>query len=356
MMFGMSIPLLCLLAAFENAVATGCTRDADGKANCENPDQTALLQGRVRVASQDDLVAEPFYYGPQESSKSLLDYFKHWSKGSIESHLSRIIPPQEDVSEWMSALEVETSALSVAEAGALLSLEMIRGCPGKAPTPAFTDPAGEFVQTDLNPEYALVQNAEFKVVHSETPDADGVRHVLLQDRMGSLQYMASHQLATGEHQALVTDPPICSKIGSLEVLLEVGGEPEPIRSADPVNPSDDVLKPISKNDPVEADHKGSGGAGMLLTTDPLVTDCKVLFENTYSENCGGKKVSVKVNAANRVVINGLSVHMRVSVCNSAGDCQPHHPECTYETSTDHTDASFFWKVQLRMRPRVSKRH
>eukprot|EP00427_Karlodinium_veneficum_P061507 CAMPEP_0169378272 /NCGR_PEP_ID=MMETSP1017-20121227/39663_1 /TAXON_ID=342587 /ORGANISM="Karlodinium micrum, Strain CCMP2283" /LENGTH=135 /DNA_ID=CAMNT_0009477467 /DNA_START=54 /DNA_END=457 /DNA_ORIENTATION=+ len=135
-MFALSIHLLFLSVACTHAIATGCTRDTNGSALCENPDQTTLLQARVHVALQDEQQTdegeeqtEPFYYdGPEDNSKSLLDYFKHWSKGSIESHLSRIIA----ASEEMLALEVESSALNAADAGALLSLEMIRGCPGRA--------------------------------------------------------------------------------------------------------------------------------------------------------------------------------------------------------------------------------
>jgi cathepsin B len=225
----------------------------------------------------------------------------------------------EDIDEEMSAMEAETSTLSAAEAGALLSLELIRGCPGLAPAPTYTDVAVE----DMNHEYALVENAEFKVVHSEAPDPDGVRHVLLQDRTGELQYMASHQLPNGQHQAIVTDPPICSKIGSLAML-----------GVDPVE-----VAAVETNGPINAEPlgdagKGSGGSNLLLLNDPLVQSCKELFENTFVEKCGGAKPNVKVLTAHRAVMAGLLVHMRITV-----DGHPHHPDCAFETSADHTDAS-----------------
>jgi hypothetical protein len=319
-MSGTSLRLLILLILSADAVLASdhetCQKGGDN-ANCEIPDQTALLQGRIHV-SQKEEVAEPFSYGPQESSKSLIDYFKHWSKGSIQSHLSRVMA-SEDIDEEMSAMEAETSTLSAAEAGALLSLELIRGCPGLAPAPTYTDVAVE----DMNHEYALVENAEFKVVHSEAPDPDGVRHVLLQDRTGELQYMASHQLPNGQHQAIVTDPPICSKIGSLAML-----------GVDPVE-----VAAVETNGPINAEPlgdagKGSGGSNLLLLNDPLVQSCKELFENTFVEKCGGAKPNVKVLTAHRAVMAGLLVHMRITV-----DGHPHHPDCAFETSADHTDAS-----------------
>jgi len=317
---GTSLRLLILLTLSADAVLASdhktCKKGSD-TAQCEIPDQTALLQGRIHV-SQSEEIAEPFSYGPQESSKSLIDYFKHWSKGSIQSHLSRVMA-SEDMDEEMSAMEAETSALSAAEAGALLSLELIRGCPGLAPAPTYTDVAVE----EINHEYALVENAEFKVVHSETPDADGVRHVLLQDRTGELQYMASHQLPNGQHQAIVTDPPICSKIGSLAML-----------GVDPVE-----VAAVEANGPINAEPlgdagKGSGGSNLLLLNDPLVQSCKKLFENTFVEKCGGEKPNVKVLTAHRAVMAGLLVHMRITV-----NGHPHHPDCAFETSADHTDAS-----------------
>jgi len=140
-MVGTSLRLLILAVVSAYAASASehgtCQKGSDG-AHCGNSDQTALLQGRVRVVPQDEEVAEPFSYGAHESSKSLIDYFKHWSKASIGDHLSRIMA-SEDMNEEMSAMETENSALSAAEAGALLSLELIRGCPGLAPAPTHAD-------------------------------------------------------------------------------------------------------------------------------------------------------------------------------------------------------------------------
>jgi hypothetical protein len=137
----------------------------------------------------------------------------------------------------------------------------------------------------------------------------------MKDQLGRLQYMASHQLPNGKHQAMAVDPPICSNVGSI-AAVETDGSP-------------------LHAEPLPDGGKGSGGSNLLLLTDPLVKQCKELFQNTFVEKCGGDKPDVKVLTAHRVVINGLQVHMRIVV-----NGHPHHPDCAYETSADHTDASF----------------
>jgi hypothetical protein len=113
--------------------------------------------------------------------------------------------------------------------------------------------------------------------------------------------------------------------------------PAPISTNDPITPDDPVVKPIASSDPVEPPDKGEGDSNKLPPTHPLVASCKALFEKTFAENCK-KTVTVTVLSAEREVINGISIQMQVKVCGAAGACHSHHPECTYETSTDHTDA------------------
>jgi hypothetical protein len=113
-----------------------------------------------------------------------------------------------------------------------------------------------------------------------------------------------------------------------------------MRTNDPVTPSELGLKAISSHDPVEAPDKNTGGDGgseLLPPTHPLVAECKALFEKTFAEKCGGQKVTAKVLSAEKTVIDGISVKMSINLCSDHG-CHPHRPECTFETSTDHTDA------------------
>jgi cathepsin B len=275
----------------------GCSIDADGIGNCTTPDQTAMLQSRVRVHDASSAAEEMFTYGPQEVSHTMLGFFEGWSKDAIESRLSRIVSDdgEDDGESHASMIQIETAALSASEAVGMLASLMNNECPEKDP--------------------ALLEEAQYQVVQSGFSQDAGIRHVLLQDVVGRLQYMASHQLPSGDHQAMASDPPICSNVGSIATLETEG----PGLSADPLGDGG----------------KGSGGSNLLLLTDPLVKSCKELFENTFVENCGGDKPDVKVLTAHRVIINGLKIHMRISV-----NGHPHHPDCTYEYSTDHTDASF----------------
>jgi hypothetical protein len=58
----------------------------------------------------------------------------------------------------------------------------------------------------------LLLQAEYKVLHAEPADSRGIRHTLLQDRTGKLQYLASyHHPSTGFQRAVATDPPLCKR-------------------------------------------------------------------------------------------------------------------------------------------------
>jgi hypothetical protein len=269
-------------------------------------------------------------------SKTMLEVFKGWSQGVIESRLSRImsenfddadddsiseddddddredesmsedneeeqeeqdesISEDDDHEEDDSMIEIATEALSASEAVGMLASLMGQQCPEQLPV--------------------LLEETQYQVLQSEAAQERGIRHILMKDQLGRLQYMASHQLPNGKHQAMAVDPPICSNVGSI-AAVETDGSP-------------------LHAEPLPDGGKGSGGSNLLLLTDPLVKQCKELFQNTFVEKCGGDKPDVKVLTAHRVVINGLQIHMRIVV-----NGHPHHPDCAYETSADHTDASF----------------
>ena len=122
------------------------------------------------------------------------------------------------------------------------------------------------------------------MVHSESADVNGVRHVLLKRKDGKLQYMASHQLPSGEHRAIVTDPPACSITDSLAALETSRGP---------------TVKTVDNK-------RSAGEAAMLLPADSLVEDCKKLFVRTVKENCK-KNVNINVLSAERFVTDGSSV-------------------------------------------------
>merc|ERR1740138_1148407 len=254
----------------------------------------------------------------------MLEIFKGWAKGVIESRLARVVSEDrsekddsaddedadkddyaegdEDATEDQdgdqeddSMMEIATEALSASDAMGMLASVMGEQCPEKIPV--------------------LLEQTQYQVLQSDVSEEGGIRHVLLKDQIGRLQYMASHQLPKGEHQALAEDPPICSNVGSIAAVETEG--------------------PPLNAEPIPQPGKGSGGSNLLLLSDPLVKQCKELFQNTFVEKCGGDKPDVKVLTAHRVVINGLQVHMRISVNGHA-----HHPDCAYETSADHTDAAF----------------
>lgn len=306
----------CLLLA-ASAVSDECVTNPDGTNTCD-ADQSALLQSKVQVSS-DNLQADAqseHAYGPFPATTSLLTYYKGWAQGAIDTHLARIIPaevlaeadaeelpvvyssdPVAPLSALESDMETESEALSAGMASELFESAMMDHCPDKA--------------------LALSEETQFEVVQAEPADSNGVRHVLLKSKDGQLQYMASHRSPDGEHRALVTDPPVCSAAALLE------------------HPDNTEIK---ASDPVDAPTSPGGDGHALALDDQLVIDCETLFKRTVEENCG-KTVDLRVTHAFRMVIDGLSVHMKAQVCKpGTSDCHLHRPHCSFETSTDHTDA------------------
>lgn len=298
---------LCLFLS-ANGSGVDCSTDSSG--TCV--DQSVLLQRRVQITTEVeeeeeaekeelDTLPEPKterVYGPVATSTPILQYFKNWGKGAIDSHLARIVDLDDlSTGDELSTLETDTEALSADAAFELFQSAAMETCPEKAAL--------------------LQQQAKFEVVHSEPADVNGVRHVLLKGTDGKLQYMASHRLPNGEHRAIVTDPPACSITDSVAVLQTPKG-PTTVKGAD---------------------HKASAGeASMLLPSDSAVEDCKKLFVRTVKENCK-KNVDINVLSAKLFVIDGVSVRMAAQVCKAGTkECHSHRPECDFEVSTNHKDA------------------
>jgi len=279
------------------ARANQCKVDgaSGGDSACQADDQTLLLQARVNIdAKPTDENAEEFVYGPVLYSITFLDFFKEWSKGSIEHRLSRIKTKDTEVAQIEST---DTATDSMSMLAALIEEE----CSAKQPV--------------------LLEDKRVEIMQSEeSTDDSGVRHVIVKGAE-KLQYLAVHRLPSGMYHALVADPPLCANFGS---LLSIDAQRKP--------------KKLGLG-------KDSGDTDLLTTTDPLVQHCKHLFQSTYVENCGGEAPNITVLNANRKVANGLQVHMRIKVCGKYG-CFNHHPDCSYETSTDHTDASLLESSKL----------
>merc|ERR1719210_1840618 len=91
---------------------------------------------------------------------------------------------------------------------------------------------------------------------------------------------------------------------------------------------------------LKVDTNRDGGGETLLDpeTDPLVKDCKKLFQRTALDICG-KEMHVHVIDASLQMIDGFDVKMSVKLTGPAGKVTYHHPSCLFETSLDHADAS-----------------
>lgn len=290
-----SICLCLFVGVWGNSAIGECTGSS-----CAASDQTTLLQSRVHVA----LEVEQHTYGPRPIATPVLSYFKSWAAGAIESRLARMLPDEELVPELMEEgqiqediSETDSSALTADKAAGVLLATAKHECSEK--TAALLQ--------------ATMSSSNFEVLHAELADANNVRHVLLQGRDGEFQYLASYEFPDGLHRALVADPPLCAGVGQ-PALFE------------------------NAHDPKAAEEKPTGERDLLSLDDMAVQDCKALFLSTVQENCH-KHVTVNVLAAHRQMINGLDIQLTVKVCSDAGECHPHRPECAFETSTDHTDAS-----------------
>ena len=161
-----------------------------------------------------------------------------------------------------SDLESELQTLSASSASELLQAEMEDECPHKAAL--------------------LIERSnqmEYKVVHAETPDKQGVRHTVLKGKNGELQYIASRSVS-GEHRTLIADPPACSA-GPL-ATLQTDGDPAPTE----VTSADDPVDPE-----MSSRTRQTGGEAHLLALDSwLVADCETLLKRTVAEGCNNKQL------------------------------------------------------------------
>jgi len=325
-MAAMSIKLLLLVTCLQAACAEQCTSNPDGSNTCAGEDQTTLMQSRVKVALESAEEPKGLTYGPFPAPTHVMNYFKKWAQGSIDSRLRRIVP-DEDMSEEeidsmpelhspaadeadVSLLQTDTEAMSAGFAAEMIHSAMLDECHDQASSTVLTE-------------------SDFTVVHAEPVDEQGIRHALLQRSNGKLQYIAVHRLQNGDHFALHADPPLCAHHDS---LLETDSQDCPDCPAK-IDAKDPVLGDSSK-----ANRVTGGERHTLSLDDPLVQDCKKLFARTVDENCQ-KSVDIKPLAATRNIVNGLSVHMSTNVCKAGTqECALHHPECDFETKANRQDA------------------
>eukprot|EP00933_Yihiella_yeosuensis_P047626 TRINITY_DN434_c0_g1_i2.p1 TRINITY_DN434_c0_g1~~TRINITY_DN434_c0_g1_i2.p1 ORF type:complete len:860 (-),score=204.77 TRINITY_DN434_c0_g1_i2:141-2720(-) len=318
------------LAALKEVSASG-VRDAE----CDPDDGTchskssALLQHRVQQNSIEqastDLELKPHVYGPIEMEGNMMEYFKSWSQGRVRSHMNSMLDIEAGHLESDPSLDDETEdsnekdndenedendedldedhapmkeLVEKSESEALSSEDM---------TELLKQTRQEQCEK-LEGEKAARQGP-FDLITAEEEDEQGVRHVLLKDQNGRLQYLAIHKPSVkGNHRVIVADPPAC------QLLLEDETDPLPGAARDQ-----------------------TGAPKMLSIKDRAVKDCKKLLEKSFKENCQSE-IEVMPKSASTGVVDGLAVNMEAEVCQGKV-CHMHHPLCLFETSRNHTDAS-----------------
>jgi len=246
-----------LLAGANSTSSSGeCSLNPDGTSTCADSDQASLIQSKVRVHAFDADSSKSraqHAYGPVRMPTNMLKYFKFWAQGKIDSHLDRVIPPEDlsenDLespgSEELAMLDTENGAITVAEASDLFEAKVLQDCPDKA--------------------VELVGKTDFAVLHATPMDNKGIRHVLLRGKNSQLQYMSTYRSSGGDNEILIANPLVCSAV-SPTMFLE--GQ-------------DDLSGDDSSE---EEKNEGTGESHMLTLDDPLVEDCKALFIRTVAEN------------------------------------------------------------------------
>eukprot|EP00933_Yihiella_yeosuensis_P033179 TRINITY_DN2689_c0_g2_i1.p1 TRINITY_DN2689_c0_g2~~TRINITY_DN2689_c0_g2_i1.p1 ORF type:complete len:817 (+),score=131.20 TRINITY_DN2689_c0_g2_i1:93-2543(+) len=269
------------VAGANHASDTQCNADE----TCKSSNSPALLQHRIQSHSVTEVTSDvnetSHVYGPNGMEGSLIEYFKWWSQGRVRGHLNSLM---DEVDDGDNLMETEFKALSSTDVIELFSRTRQEECAD------FKGHSGAG-QRPLN------------IVEVGDEAGNGVRHMLLKDQSGRLQYLAIHDPNAEEtRRVIVADPPVCAS------LLQEEKKP------------------------------AQGSEQMLSLEDPAVKDCKQLLEKTFKENCGGKEVTVEVYSATVEVIDGVEVSMTAKICEGTA-CQEHAPKCLFETSLNHTDAS-----------------
>jgi len=282
-------------------------------------DQVNLMQLRTQVRYKSRGSSRTYRYGPQNVSRSALDYFKHWSLGKVVNHMRR---HREKSQLAFHNASLEASQLAFAQrittsAGLVHFLQMhrLRRCP-------------EIAKSLHSTQYSL---------HDSSVGPPTVEHFVLRSSTGGLQYIAKHEdhivsaypevcdpsvmlqtTRNDRHVALHQDPDDKVAVASL------GGIGDKVPGQDSIGAGGRKIEPP----------KASGTPTSLDPgSDQLVKDCAKLFHRTAKDMCG-KDFDMVTKAAVEKVIDGLAVEMSVVVDKS----MYHDIACEFEVSAENEDA------------------
>jgi len=127
----------------------------------------------------------------------MMDYFKAWGEGKLNSILERTLAVNIDVG-GANLAQTDSRTLTREESGMAFMATADAECPDQVPV--------------------LAQAASFGLLETEPIDDNGVMHMLLRGQEQQLQYMAVRKEADGKLRALVADPPVCVASGSVAFL------------------------------------------------------------------------------------------------------------------------------------------
>jgi len=275
------IAILLTVAAAEK---TSCPAEVKDKAFTG----AALVMKDRSMSKKQALKAEEqqeenlHLYGPHKVGRAM-SYFMNWAQGAVQIRKNRELVQKIHTITDMALVEKTDLEKIGATAASLLATAERKKC-------------GE---SSADRSWSLL----------ETTESDGVQHFVLRSEGSEgqrLQYLAAQH-----EQVLWADPPV-------ECMLQRRGTPD--LEEDAGNASD-------------------GGGDLLdVETDSMVKDCKKLFTRTAEDICQ-KTMNITVLRATRQIIDGFEINMDVEVTGPAGKTTYHFPQCLFETSSDHTDAS-----------------
>lgn len=264
---------------------------------CDNlpVDETNLLQTAVKARYHQNKpkVKRSYAHGPFPS-RPFLEYFQHWSQGSVANELAKKVVEVPHVGQQlmeMSAHGEERTEVTVARMTELALAYQAQNCPSSP----------SLFNSGL--QHGVLHNAS----------SDEVQHILLRSSNRRLQY-----LAESRGRLLAADPHLCPK----RTLAFVQGY-----GVDDMNPEMTI----------DLDEPSGTETSLEPKKDPLVLDCKKLVERTVLENCQ-KSYKVGVFSAVVKVIDGFMVEMTASIVGPENKTTYHDLQCAFETEAGNDDA------------------
>jgi cathepsin B len=274
--------------AFFLGLVMGETCKANGDSCVAHEDEVTLMQLHAQVRKSSEKTHK---YGPYETQRSALEYFKHWSQGKVQSHMSRLRLWFHNSQQIISRAPGHGQMKTAARVVHFLQMHRQRQCP----------------------RTAHVFRKKVYTLHDLSHHSNGVEHFLLLSVNGSLQYVAKHA-----NHIIAAYPELCHE-GPDPALLQTRRKRH--QKGDP------------KKDPPK---KGGSPKNLDPKTDHLVKDCEDLFARTAKEKCGEEFELKTLNAVEKV-IDGLAIEMQVEVGKKGEDkTKLHDITCEFEVSSPST--------------------